>query len=41
MLLLIAAAYEHREDAEIIWATSDPRVQASEALLRNSRTRYL
>lgn len=41
MLLLIAAAYEHREDAEIVWATSDPRVQASDALFRNNRVRYL
>jgi uncharacterized phiE125 gp8 family phage protein len=41
MLLLIAAYYEHREDAEIIWQTSDPRVQASDALLRNNRTVYL
>lgn len=41
MLLLIAAYYEHREDAEVLWATSDPRVQASDALLRNNRVRYL
>lgn len=41
MLLLIAAYYEHREDAEVVWATSDPRVQASEALFRNNRFRYL